>query len=365
MLLTLRPFAAGDAPAVDALHRSVDWPVRSAAGWRWLADNPARPTGSSIGWLAEDDQGRAAFIGQFAQQFWVDGEPVLGVTGYSIIVPPELGGAATRLIRRVMGTRDAGMFYLLNANALSAPLYRRHGFSPWPESTHALKLAWMIDPITAGAAGIVRRLAPHRSGRPGRERFMNGRLRQEPDLHLPPNVARLTGFGGDWDDFWTRLKGEGRVLADRSAASLRWRVTDPDQTLAPVLLVHRRDGAITGWLMAQMAKGSRWEPPVIDIIDLVALADEPDAITTLAGALIDNARALGAAKVRLQVVSPDMVAALGPLARRARREGGWGHAYARFAPERAARLRAGWSPVPFDGDYSFCLRPVPAGAGDA
>jgi hypothetical protein len=363
MFLTLRPFTPGDAPVVDALHRAVDWPVRSARGWRWLADNPARPADFPLGWLAEDETGRAAFLGQFAQQFWMGRDPVLGVTGYSIIVPPELRGAATRLVRQVMGTGGAGLFYLLNANALSAPLYRRHGLSPWPEATHALKLAWMIDPVVAGAAGVVRRVAPDRSGRAGPERLMNARLGRASDLRLPPQVTPLTDLDGDWDDFWSRLKAEGRVFADRSAASLRWRLAEPDQTLAPILLVYRRDGVITGWLMAQMAKMSRWEPPVMDIIDLVAVRDEPDAIAALAGALIDNARNLGAAKVRLQVVSPDTVAALGPLARRARREGGWGHAYARFAPEHAARLKAGWAPTPFDGDYSFCLRPVPAGAG--
>ncbi|MFN3536487.1 MAG: N-acetyltransferase, partial [Brevundimonas sp.] len=262
-------------------------------------------------------------------------------------------------IRRIMNREDVALFYTLNANALSAPLYRRHGLEPYPQATHGLKLTWMIDPVVAGVAGVVRRLTPHLSGRPGPERLMNRRLRANPALRLPPQVTALERFDDDWDLFWSRLKTEGRVLADRSAETLRWRLGEPDATLPPIRLAWRRDGAVTGWLLAQMTKMSRLEPPVLDIIDLVALRDEPDAAAVLTGALLANAGRLGAAKVRLQVVSPDLLEALGPLVRRARREGGWGHAHARFDPRHAARLRAGWSPTPFDGDYSFCLRPVP------
>ena len=34
-----RELTPDDYPAVQALHRLAGWPVRSAAGWRWLYDN--------------------------------------------------------------------------------------------------------------------------------------------------------------------------------------------------------------------------------------------------------------------------------------------------------------------------------------
>jgi len=359
MSLTLRPFQPEDTPVVDALHHSVDWPVRSAEGWAWLRANPARPVDFPIGWLAEDAEGRAAFVGQFPQTFHGDGQTLLGVTGYSIIVPPAVRGAAPKLIRRIMDRPEAALHYTLNANALSAPLYRRHGLHPWPPGTHDLKLSWIIDPAVCAAASFVRRVAPDRSGQAGPERLMNTRVNRPRDLRTPREVTVLADFDADWDVFWSRLRSSGAVLADRSADTLRWRVGDPDRTSPPIILVYRREGAITGWIMAQTAKMSRHEPPVLDIIDLAATPGEPEAIQTLAAALISNGRRLGVAKVRLQVVSPAVLTGLGPLAGRARREGGWGHAHARFRPDWTFRLRAGWSPTPFDGDYSFCLRPVP------
>ncbi len=359
MPLTLRPFQPEDEPVVGALHRGVDWPVRSADGWRWLLANPARPGDFPVGWLAEDAEGGAAFVGQFPQTFHANGERLLGVTGYSIIVPPALRGAAPILIRRVLDRPDAALHYTLNANALSAPLYRRHGFHPWPAETHGLKLSWIIDPLVCATASLVRRVAPDRSGRAGPERLMNARVRRPQDLRLPPDIALMMDFGADWNDFWVRLRGSSAVLADRGAEAMRWRTADPDRLTPPVMLAYRRDGVITGWLLAQTAKMSRHEPPVLDIIDLIATPGEPDAIQALVGTLIDNGRRLGVAKIRLQVVSPSLLAALGPLGARARREGGWGHAHARFGAERDAQLRLGWTPTPFDGDYSFCLRPVP------
>ncbi|MFN3537209.1 MAG: N-acetyltransferase, partial [Brevundimonas sp.] len=113
MSLNLRPFTLADAPVVDALHSAVDWPARSAGGWRWLAANPARPDGFPIGWLAEDEAGRAAFVGQFPQRFWIGAQPVVGVTGYSIIVPPALRGAAGPLMRRCKNREDGGLLYTL------------------------------------------------------------------------------------------------------------------------------------------------------------------------------------------------------------------------------------------------------------
>lgn len=359
MTLSFRPFQPEDTPKVDALHRSVDWPVRSPQGWAWLRANPARPEDFPIGWLAEDDQGNAAFVGQFPQTFHARGKTAMGVTGYSIIVPPALRGAASPLIRRVLNRPDAAFIYTLNANARSAPIYRRHGLLPWPTETHALKLSWVIDPAVCAVANLARRMAPDRSGRSGPERLMNPRVNAPGELRLPPQVAPLADFAAEWDGFWERLKESGGVWAARNAETMRWRMADPDRTAAPIILVFRRDGAITGWVMAQTAKMSRHEPPVLDIIDLAAVDDDAEAIQVLTKSLIRNARRLGVAKVRLQVVSASILAALGPLAGRARREGGWGHAHARFRPDWDARLRVGWSPTPFDGDYGFCLRPVP------
>ncbi len=101
----------------------------------------------------------------------------------------------------------------------------------------------------------------------------------------------------------------------------------------------------------------------MEILDLAALQDEPHAIPALMRALVDQARARGAAKVRLQVVNEELKRRLGAWAAGARREGGWGHGHARFGI--GAEDLATWSPTPFDGDHGFCQRPAPIRRGRA
>ena len=364
--MSVRPFTAADIEGVNALHRSVWWPERSIAGWNRLLDNPAaREIGAVAGWVVDGADGEpAAFLGNLIQRFRHEDRVLHGATGYSLIVRPEVRGASKALLDAF--TRQPGVFaaYVFDANPLSAPLYLRFGMQPWPPGTHALKLSWINDPVALLMGKALRGLT---RGRPGLasmlgEQLMNGRVGATPKLRLPPGVAVLTDFRdrSRYAEFWNALAADGDLLVDRSPEAMRWRLTDPDLTARPLMLAFNRGSAITGFAMAMVAKNMTVEAPFLEIIDLAALENEPEAIPTLMRALTEAAPKLGAAKVRLQTVSPQMLERLGPWAARARREGGWGHCHAAFAPD--APNPALWSPTPLDGDYAICVRqpPLPA-----
>ena len=118
-----------------------------------------------------------------------------------------------------------------------------------------------------------------------------------------------------------------------------------------------RGGAVVALAMAQITKTSLIEPPCLDIVDLIALETDQDALPLLTRALIVNARGLGAAKVRLPMTTPRLLTALGDLAQTGRREGGWGHCHA-IVDDPA--LADAWAPTPFDGDYGICSRNPPS-----
>ncbi|MGV3579750.1 N-acetyltransferase [Brevundimonas sp.] len=366
MTISVRPIDETDHAAVNALHRFVGWPERSEAGWSWLEANPARlERGAPAGWLLETEDGEpAGFAGNFVQRFHHEDEVLYGATGFSIIVTPKARGGSRKLITAF--TNQPGLFahYTFNANAVSAPLYKRYGMVPWPSETHALKLSWRIDAL-ACAEGRVWREIDRRVPRlteARQERLLNPRLHEPDALTLPHGVSVLTDLEDDsrFAGFWAALKAEGRIVADRSPAALRWRLADPDLTLRPLLLSYSCDARVRGYAMAMMSKGNPIEPPMLEIIDLIALEGEPQAVPTLMQALLMNARSMGAAKLRIQMVSPDLLRRLGPLADSARREGGWGHCHVKFGPN--APGAAVWSPTPFDADYGICLRPVPLAA---
>lgn len=361
--MAIRELTEADYPAVQALHRSVGWPPRSLAGWRWLAADPARHDISApAGWIVDGPDGEpAACLGNLIQRFTLSDRTLYGATGFSIIVSPTARGASRNLLHAFLGQRNVFVAYTLNANARSQPLYARYGMQAWPAATHATRLSWPVDRPVLAAGRLLRTLvqtapglAPHLG-----ERLMNDRLGQAIRLNLSNGVAVLDDLRDQsrYAEFWQALKAGGRLLADRSPAALRRRLEDPDLTTPPLLLAFNRGRDITGYAMAMMAKANIVEAPVLEIVDLETLQDDAEAMPALMQALHDAARAMGAAKVRLQTVSPRMLARLGGWAKSARREGGWGHCHVQFAPD--APDPALWSPTPYDGDYGVCLRPLP------
>lgn len=358
-----RHTSESDFPAIQALHRHVGWPERSLDGWRWLHANPAREgTGAPAGWVVDGPDGQpAAHAGNLVQRFWLGDQQFSGATAFSIIVTPTVRGASRGILRSF--TSQPGLFatYIFNANSRSQPLYTRHGMQAWPEPTHALKLSWIINPLPLAMGRLYRaayRRAPDIVSRWG-ERLMNSRLHATPSLTLPAGVAVLSDLRDQsgYGEFWQTLRGEGRLLADRSPEVIRWRLADPDLTDPPLILAFNRGNTITGYAMAMMAKGNILEPPVLEILDLEALAGDVEAIPALMQGLMAAARQKGAAKLRIQTVSPHLLERLGGLTRHARREGGWGHCHVAFAPD--GPDPALWSPTPYDGDYAMCLRPLP------
>ena len=371
--MPLRPLAPADLEAVNRLHGSVWWPERSAAGWRWLLANPASAEiEAPHGWVIDHGAGPQAFAGNFIQRFWRNDQRLYAATGYSIVVPPAQRGRSRTLINAFINQPACFARYTLNANARSSPLYKRHGMVPWPPATHALKLSWLINPaaclygrglrkVVDRAPALARLLGEQLSPLP---RLRGGRSLRQAENRLPDGVSLSPALSecSDYARFWSALRAEGRLTADRSPDMMRWRLSDPDLTVPPLTLAYRDGGRLTGFALAMLNKQTPLEPPILEIIDLVALDSDSTAIQALVEGLRRMAPALGAAKVRLQVVSPDLLSALGPLGQKAWREGGWGHCHIAFD---GGVQDADWRPTPYDGDYSFCLRPLPARASAA
>lgn len=362
--MTVRHFLPSDVQGVNRLHRSVWWPERSVEGWRWLDDNPARRAlDAPAGWVVEDaDGGPAAFLGNFVQRFWIGDRQLYGATSFSLIVPPDQKGRSRDLLGTFVKQPDCFAHYILNANTRSSPLFKRFGMVAWPTETHALKLSWIINPAAClysrGLRALVAR-EPRAARWLGEQLMPLGPGRHLKTTGLCDEVSQLHDLSdtSPYARFWAALRDQGRLVADRSPAMLRWRLSDPDPIDRPIHLVRQRGGEITGHALALLGKGNSIEAPTLEIIDLEALDHDRAAIPALVAALLKLAPAVGAAKVRLQVVNETTLHDLGDLAHKARREGGWGHCHAAFSPD--VEGAGDWRPTPFDGDYSFCVRPLP------
>ena len=361
----VRPFALEDSEAVQRLCDWAWWYPRSRAGWMWLTSGA--PGGISTaahpaGWVYETEaDGVLAFLGNFLQRFDFQGETLLGATLHTLLVDPRARGASRDLLRRFAAQDSAFVRYTFNANDRSAPIYKHFDMQPWPETLSRVKYAWSADWSAVASERAVRWFHGLSGGRGSGERFTDPRVWTGAVTRCEPGVVALPVGEIDerFDNLWARLRQDGRLLAWRDAETLRWRCADPDLTRLPVMLAFERDGVLAGYLLAFFSKGSEVERPALEIIDLIATADtEALAIPALLRTLLGSARDLGAARVRLPFVSPRLDALLGGFAS-ARRAYGHDHCHLRWNEDVSPQMRDAWFATPFDGDYSFCLRPPP------
>lgn len=372
MTYDLRPFRLDDVPAVNALCDWAWWPQRSAAGWAWLSEGPpgAREPGDigPAGWVCELDGQVSAFLGNFVQRFHYGTRVLRGATGHTFLAHPRAKGAGRMVLRALAEQPGRFGVYLFNANALSAGLYRHYALDAWPAATHNVKYSWWVDlPAVIGERLLWRysNLRGFEGVRAQGERFITDRLRHGAVRKLHPDVRVMfeQEVDGRFDGLWARLQEDGRLLAARDSATLRWRLADPDLTRRPILLGYEHNGRLAGYLLAYFSKPTEIDQPCLDIVDLIAPAEhEARAIPALVRTLVDNARDLGVARVRLQTVSPTLDRILADLPG-AHRQVTHGHCHARFADDVDPAMAAAWAPTPYDGDYSFCLRPPPLGEG--
>lgn len=360
-LRPLRPHCPDDVAAVAELHAGVGWPVRSMRGWAWLAANPAAGA-APIGWVVTDEQDRpVGVLGNLRLGLVGPGRRLTGAVGFSVVTARHGRGSGTRLVRAFLAQEGVFAAWTFNANPAGAPLYDRLGLGPWPEDTQALKLSWIVDPV-ACALGRALRIAAHDrrlSDLLGERLLSRHADRDLPDL--PDGVEPLVDFtpGSAWDGYRLRLAREARLRPDRSPAVLAWRDADPDAPRAAVTLGRFEGRDLVAHARVGLTKGNSLEVTTLEILDLDWVQGREAEVSPLMRALVALARARGAAKLRLQVVSPRVLAALGPWLWRARREGGWGHCKLRWL---SGPPDLPWDPTPFDSDHEVCLRPAPAGA---
>lgn len=361
----VRPFdLEADFAGVTALCDWAWFPPRSLEGWRWLARAPEAAAGP-LGWVCEAENGVVAVLGAFNQRYHLGGDSFLASCGHTLVVRPEARGLSKPLIKSILQVPAVPGVQTFNANHRSAKIYKQYGFEAWPGQTSNMKYVWRLRPAVVALEKLRRWRAEktdYRGVRDGPEHFTEARLWRTAPPRLDPGTVLVdlsAPLDARFDRLWTALAGEGRMLAVRDRAALQWRLDDPDNTRAPVLLTWEAEGELAGYLLAVFSKGSEIEPVTLEIIDLIALTSfQARAIPALLTAAIRIGRATGVARMRLSVVDPVLL----PLVEQV---GGGApvvhhhHCHVYFGPHDSPERRAAWYVTPFDGDLSFTVRPPP------
>ncbi|HEY0102005.1 MAG TPA: hypothetical protein VGB60_00895 [Brevundimonas sp.] len=352
----LRQVVAGDWTSLNDLHRWAWFPQRSERGWQWLHSfGQGYP-----GWVLEDEQGVCGYLGNIRQNYTLANARFQAATGYSLIVLPRAKGGSKALLDAFRSQPGVFATSIFNGNDRSAAIYEREGFSPFPEAWANAKIVWPLAPMTILSERVAR--LQFRDRRPPRELFCASTRPSVPS-RMEPLVALDPWLEADSIElFHEELCRSQTVVADRSAAALQRRFSDPDQTVAPVLFGWKESGRLSAIALGQTGKLTERDAPILDVIDIAWIGpDGRSAAVTLLSHLKTLGRRSGASRMRLSLVNNATAAVAGSVPGRLVRRRHV-HAYAHYSDAHSPTEL--WRPTPYDGDFAFCLRAPPVAAVD-
>ncbi len=296
----LRAVQAEDHAAVQALFARHGWPLRSREGWDWaLINNPARVSvGADAGWVLEHGDQVVGFLGNLPLRYRYNGLPVWGATCTSYLVDEAHRAHSTRLLRAFAAQPGAAFVFSATANPHSAPVYRAFRFVPSPQPRAQQRLRWWASKGTAAqhlvrhaGLGLVSPLARWAwavSDHLHQRHDLRAAQALAPGLHLDRllatdlSQARSSHWSGTWDRWCSTLNNRPGLWQDRSAATMAWRLSDPDLADDLALWALRDgDGRMLGMCLVRRLPAEGRSPPKAEVMDWAVLPAASSACTSL------------------------------------------------------------------------------------
>ncbi len=366
----VREVELGDVDAVAVLQREVGWTPASERGWRRLwVENPALASGGpppQRGWVLEEGTRVVGFLANRIQAYWLGGRALRAAVASAMVVAPASRGETMKLVLAYVQQPHIDLLLNTTAAPQTSKIFEFLKFHRIPQPAYDISYYWVLRPGAFVAAGLRKKGVQASTSRIlgillGPMVRLEGAVRRRGPARRdrgPGSVRILAAeeVGPEFDDLWRRRLAEGeKLLADRTASTLRWHYAGEGRTV-PARLVCAQDGARLAGYVALV----RSDSPGIGlsrayVADIFVERDDPTTIRRLLSAAAKQARADGAAM--LEVVGfPEpirrLVASMRPFSLR---NDSWPFLYrAREAQlDRTLSQPGLWHGCLFDGDGSI------------
>lgn len=246
--LPIRPFRAGDEPALVDMFARVFGRAIDESHWRWKLLHPDAGVGNVL--LATSNELPVFQYAGIPTRFAIDGAPAQGMVSVDTMTAPEFR-------RRGLLTRVAAEAYA-QWRANGADFVIGLPNEQWGSRAAALgwvplfKLQRMILPLRPEAL-LAKRLSLPWLGRLGAFSWLWRQLA----LRMPARAARtetrpVTTAGEEFDRLWEASRGNARHAVIRDQRWVQWRFLSCPSRRYHVRLASR-DGAPRGYLAYQVA----------------------------------------------------------------------------------------------------------------
>ncbi len=308
----IREARYSDCEAVGALKRrngmTIEW---SSERWAWLwQSNPAaseKQVELPIGWVLENESGIVGYLGNIPLNYYFNGRRLLAAAARGFAVDKEHRSHSLRLAAAFFSQKNVDILLNTSANPAAAAVFQLFKAERIPQPNYDRALFWVID-----ARGFLRSFFRRNGRHPAIAALsanvlapmlrLEGTLRRRRTITqaggegLMIIVRRPTEIGIEFDEFWQSIiiqRGRS-ILADRSAAALRWHFGHSAAAgkKAKIICAQGR-GKMRGYAVLIREDSNDIGLRRARLADLMAEGDDPATVSVLLAAAFAEARSDG------------------------------------------------------------------------
>lgn len=281
-------------------------PVQSTSTrWEWLwFRNPAMPSADwPIGWVLDSEGEVVGYLGNVPAMFWFKGKSVRAAAARSFVVDPEFRRGSLRLAAAFFSQSQADLLLNTSANVSAAAVFELCKSRRVPQPSYDQGLVWILRSHGFLEAYLRKRgckewltifgaaaLAPFTYLESFRPRLM---MQHRACAGFSISMLDPDSIDAEFDVLWTAYieAHPDRLLADRSAAVLRWHFgAESAVEKRPVVIALRRNGSLAGYTIVTRENSERLALKRMRVSDLVAKNDDIEVIDSLLAAAYRFAR---------------------------------------------------------------------------
>jgi hypothetical protein len=368
----LREAAFSDFEAVSELKQRWGLNADSTENWErlWLR-NPALACGATarpIGWVLEADEAVVGYLGNISLSYRYGDRKLTAVAAHGLVVDPPYRNVGLTLTAAFFRQKSVDLYLTTSAIEAVGRMALAFKSSYLPQPDYGKVLFWVLQPYAFSQA-LMKKLqlgqeiskigSVFASLALGTNKTLGRRWPRQSSSPFLVNEISIDEIGDDFQALWLqKLNEKPRLLAERSAAALRWHFGIPgDRGLARVLCCHEnRD--LVGYAVIRTDTDQETGLRTSIIADLLARNDDLEIVKALCVAAHDHARDIGSHVLELVGFPPairNVCSQWGPYTR-AYPACPFLYKAADPALQRTLSDGLAWYASPFDGDTTL-IRP--------
>lgn len=296
-----------DRRTVSALKEKYGFGSDTSEKWSWLwKDNPAVGVKSfrpSLGWVVEISGEVVGYLGNFPMLYRYGDQTLIAAVGHAFVVKEAYRGYGINLAASFMRQKDSDFLLLSTMNAVAHKIFSFFGARRIPLGDWNEGLFWVVTPSKA-LEGFLRHRLP--GGFPAKlgaallspVLWSEGSLKRRGPRRFFPEfsieVLDREAIGEDFDDLWARkLRERPRLMAYRTAESLRWYLGVPGVAAESMIFTCKRSSDLVGFAIVKRTEMLGIPATSARVMDLFVESDEPAIVESLLRGIWEYSKTAG------------------------------------------------------------------------